>query len=106
MKKSASAGLFSKESVRVKRRRVGVRDEAFAAAGLVFIARTDLDEGFGFDGSLRIVGRRSAFYADGVGFCDEFRDGQELRHRLDCAARIILIEGRADDAGFVFSKQI
>jgi hypothetical protein len=69
-------------SIRVEGRGVGVGDEALAAAGFVFIGGADLDEGFGFDGALGVVGGGAAFDADRVSLGDEFGDREKLGHRF------------------------
>ena len=81
-------------------------NKALTTAGFIFIARTDLDTGIGLDRSLRVIGRPSTFYADRVGFCDKFRDRQELRHRLERLARVILIQTGDDHTLANFCKPI
>ena len=57
------------------RARVGVRDEAAAAARLVHAVCSDRHALFGFKGALRVVGRLTAADADGVRLGDVFGDG-------------------------------
>ena len=75
-----------------------MRDEALSAARLVLVARTDLDALFGFDSALRVVRRATALDADGVRLRNEFRDRQQLRHRFERPARVVLIKPGNDNA--------
>jgi len=71
-----------------------MRYEATPASGLVFVTGPDLDAGFGFDRALRVVRRGAAFYADGVCFGDELRHAEQLGHRFERPAGVILVQPR------------
>src|SRR5687767_13659504 len=83
-----------------------MRDEAAAAAGLVFVGSSDLDTRLGLHGSLGIISGGAAFDADGVGFCNKFGDGEELRHGVEGFARIILVQACNDHPLAAFSKLV
>src|ERR1043165_6497330 len=82
----------------VARRRVGVRDEAAAAALLVGVARADDDAALDLDDALLVVGGLAAADADGVRLGDVLGDGEQWRHRLEGAARVVLVECGDDDS--------
>jgi hypothetical protein len=50
------------------------------------------------DEPLRVIGGRAADNADGEGLRDVLRDRQELRHRLERLAEIVLVEAGDDHA--------
>ena len=50
------------------------------------------------DQPLRVVGRVAAHHADGARLGDVFGDRQQLRHRLERLAEVVLVEAGHDDA--------
>src|SRR5687767_693121 len=96
---SASSLIPHPSSLReVSRGGVGVGDKAAAAAGLVGVGGADDDAALDLGDALRVVGGLAAADADGVRLGDVLGDGEELRHRLEGAARVVLIEPGDDDA--------
>ena len=89
---------FIHRSFDVFRRRVGMGDEAAAAAGFVSVGRADDDARVLLDDALRVVGGLAAANADGVRLGDVLGDGEQLRHRLEGLAGVVLIEAGDDDA--------
>ena len=57
------------------RRRIGVRDEAHAAARLIFVGGAHGDAFFGLKRALRVVCGLATLHADGVGLRNVFGDG-------------------------------
>ena len=57
------------------RRRVGMWNEAGAAAGFVHALASNGDALFGFKSALRVVRGLATLHADGVGLGDVFGDG-------------------------------
>jgi hypothetical protein len=69
------AGPKGKSSILMHRRSVGMRDEAFAAAGFVHAFASHRDTLFGFKSTLSVVCRLATLHADGVSLGNVFRDG-------------------------------
>src|SRR2546423_7870564 len=90
----------------VTRRRVGVWDEAAAAARLVRVGCADDDLALDLDDALRVVGGLAAADADGVRLCDVLGDGEELRHRLERFSGVVLVESGDDDAHAALRERV
>src|SRR4029453_18886541 len=74
------------------------RVEAAAAAGLVRSLRADEHAFAAGDEALRVVGRRATHHADRQRLRDVLSNGQELWHRFERLAKVVLIEASDDDA--------
>ncbi len=66
--------------------------ETAPAAGLVYVTGSYHHALFALDQALRAVCRIATTHTDGQCFCDVFSDGQQLGHRIERAAKIILIQ--------------
>ena len=71
-----------------------MRNEAFAAASLVFVACANLNERVRFNRPLGIVSRLAALNADRMDLGDEFGDRKQVRHRPEWRTRVILVKAR------------
>src|SRR5438270_8089436 len=87
-------------------RRVGVRDKAAAAARLVAVRSADDDLALDLHDALRVVGGLAAADADGVRLGDVLGDGEELRHRLEGLARVVLVESGDDDTKATLRERV
>src|SRR5215216_7705288 len=74
-----------------------MRVEARAAACLVGPLRAEQHTVAAWDEALCVVRRIAADHADSQGLGDVFRDREQLRHRLERLAEIILIQSGNDD---------
>ena len=72
------------------------RIEAVPAARLVGALRAEQHPVSACDQPLGVVGRVAAHHADGPRLGDVLGDGQQLRHRLERLAQIVLVEPRDD----------
>src|SRR5687768_6290372 len=71
---------------------VGMRDETFAAAGLVFIARSGLDQCVRVYSSLCVVSGLAALDTDGVYFGNKLRYRKQVRHRTKRGPGVVLVK--------------
>ena len=78
------------------RRPASERIEAAPAARLVEARGADQHAVAAGDQPLRVVGRVAADHADGVGLGDVLGDRQQLRHRLERLAQVVLVEAGDD----------
>src|SRR5262245_55831481 len=75
-----------------------IRIEAHAATSFVGALRSEQDAVTAWDEALRVIGWIAAHHTDRQCLGDVFRDGEELGHRFERLAEVILIESRHDDA--------
>src|SRR5437763_15211899 len=83
-----------------------MRHKTFTASRLVFVTCTNLDACLGLDRPLRVIRSAAAFDTDRVRFRNEFSNRQQLRHRLERLAGIVLIQPCYDNATAFTSKCI
>ena len=69
-----------------------------AAKWLILVFFSEQYQLFAFCKTMRMVGRATAFYADGVYLLDVFRDGHKCRHRTERLAEEVCIETCNDDS--------
>ena len=82
------------------------RIEAAPAARLVHPVRAEQHAVAAGDEPLRVIGRVAAHHADGVGLGDVLGDRQQLRHRLERLAQIVLVEPGDDHAHALIGQRV
>src|SRR5690348_13777343 len=68
------------------------------ASGFIRALRSHQDPLTARDEPLGVIGRRAAHHADRQGLGDVLRNREQLRHRLERLAEVILVQAGDDDA--------
>src|SRR5687768_12640525 len=76
----------------MQRRSIGMWHETFAAAGLVFIARSDLDQCVRVYSSLCVVSGLAALDTDSVYFGNKLCYRKQVRHRTKRSPGVVLVK--------------